>query len=152
MSFETLKQTHPALHERWFTFLQGYAKKNELPDEWVTYGLWRLKNPSPIWRNILRDKGMKWPTIKRNSVEELSLSITKGFSPCVEGGYSLKGKFSAPLDLETITDFLTPISKDIDYQEDLGIITVKGKFKSKTFRFNLFSDGAIFLQTFDEIL
>lgn len=41
--FENLRRTHPELHERWFSWLREYARRNQKPERWISEGLWRYE-------------------------------------------------------------------------------------------------------------
>lgn len=146
-SIEELKITHPQLYNRWLTFLEIYAVNHGILKEWVTYGFWRYKTPPPSWKEIMDALGYHPNQITGNNTEQLTLKITKGFEPCVKGGYSVKGRFSSPLNLEKVSPFLVPITEQTDFDEDLGVIHIEGLYKHINYTANLYSDGTIFFQS-----
>jgi phosphoadenosine phosphosulfate reductase len=148
-SFKLLEKTHPILHEKWFSFLKSYAEKNGISDEWIKLGLWRFKELGPQWVNLLKLNNLSMDSIipKKRKQDSLELNILKGFSPCVDSGYSIKGKFSQPLNLENLVNFIPSFSKDFDYNEELFILSINSKFKNIDYVLNVFSDGAFLLKT-----
>jgi len=144
-TFEILKQTHPKLHSKWFSFLDSYANQYGLPPEWVEYGLWRFKKFPPQWTNLMREQGIDLQFHNTTPNEDVDLKITKGFSPCLQSGYSVKGTFSQAMDLVHILDFLPALTRDFEYDEELNVISGRGVYKKNSYRFNLFSDGSVFL-------
>ncbi|TFH30852.1 MAG: 4Fe-4S dicluster domain-containing protein [Promethearchaeota archaeon] len=143
-TFEILKQTHPALHAKWFSFLDSYASQYGLPPEWVEYGLWRFKKFPPQWMNVMKEQGIEFQFHNTTPNEDVDLKITKGFSPCLQSGYSVKGKFTQALDLVHILDYLPSLTRDFEYDEELNVISGSGVYKKFSYRFNLFSDGSVF--------
>ncbi len=144
--FERIKDTHPALYKKWFDYLENYRKEHGYPEEWIKLALWRNKKHPPQWRNIMNRLGIKLQTQLENSSQNLQYKETKGFSPCVQGGYSIKGRFNSPINLEGMQKFVDAITDDYEY-DDLGIltITVNEKQNEKKIRkeINLFADGSI---------
>ncbi|MHA1673614.1 MAG: phosphoadenosine phosphosulfate reductase domain-containing protein [Promethearchaeota archaeon] len=143
-TFEILKLTHPTLHDKWFTFLESYASQHGLPPEWVEYGLWRFKKFPPQWINLMKEEGIEFQFQNTTPNDDIDLKITKGFSPCLQSGYSVKGKFSQALDLVHILDYLPSLTGDFEYDEELNVISGRGGYKKNSYRFNLFSDGTVF--------
>lgn len=152
-TLDLLKTTHPSLHSRWFDFLDSYAQKYHLPKEWVELGLWRYKRLPTQWKNLIEDQNIHYSFQNTTPNEGLDLKITKGFSPCLQTGYSVKGRFTQVLDLSHIVDFLPALTTNFEYDDELDVISARGTYKRETYRFNLFSDGSIFLlaqsKTFD---
>jgi phosphoadenosine phosphosulfate reductase len=145
-----LKNTHSELYSRWFTVLGLYAEKYQLPRAWIDYGLWRFKKHPPMWRNFMKEHELAITFIEPQAETTFEISITKGFSPCLQSGYSIKGRFSLPVDLEASIPFLQILSKNLDWDEELNVIHIKGQFKQKDFVLNLFADGSFFLQSQDK--
>ena len=44
--------------KEWNTYLEDYAKENNLPEEWVTLGLWRWKKLGKGMRDYLNQEGL----------------------------------------------------------------------------------------------
>ena len=144
--FQRLKETHPDLHKKWFDFLENYRKEHGYPEEWLKLALWRNKKYPPQWRNIINRLGIQLQTKLENSAQNLKYNETKGFSPCVQGGYSIKGRFNSPINLEGMQNFLDALTDDYEY-DDLGILTIilNDRVNGEKVRkeINLFSDGSV---------
>ncbi|MCF2139029.1 MAG: phosphoadenosine phosphosulfate reductase family protein [Candidatus Lokiarchaeota archaeon] len=144
-TFDLLQETHPILHSEWFSYLTNYAEKYGLPAEWVKYGLWRYKKLPPQWRNLLTEKKIQYQFHNPSPNHDLQISITKGFSPCLQTGYSVKGRFSQVIELAHLVDFLPALTSEFEYDKEIDVISGRGSYKKLKYRFNLFSDGSIFL-------
>jgi phosphoadenosine phosphosulfate reductase len=142
-SLNLINEIHPELISKWNDWLLEYAKKMEFPSEWVKYGLWRFKKISPLWKNTLKRIGIKYDLKRLDGNLPLKLMITKGFSPCVlHGGYSVKGKFNAALDLSLILHQKAIIKGNFELLDDIGVLTMKGDKVS----INVFSDGSFYIR------
>lgn len=56
--YEDLRTLHPDYAERWDKFLDLWAEKRELPDEFRKWGLWRWKALPPKMREVCKEKGI----------------------------------------------------------------------------------------------
>lgn len=144
-TFSRLQDTHPKKHDAWFSYLSKYAEKYNLPSEWVDLGLWRYKKLPKQWKNLLKERQITYKFQNSSPSHDLHISITKGFSPCLQTGYSVKGRFSQVIDLPNLVSFLPALTSTFEYDSELEVISGNGKFKQIPFRFNLFSDGSVFL-------
>ncbi|MHA1777652.1 MAG: phosphoadenosine phosphosulfate reductase domain-containing protein [Promethearchaeota archaeon] len=144
-TFSLLKETHPQKHEAWFSYLSEYAKKYNLPPEWIDLGLWRYKKLPQQWKNLLKAQQIEYKFQNSSPSHDLNISITKGFSPCLQTGYSVKGRFSQVIDLANLVAFLPALTPTFEYDTELEVISGHGTYKKLTYRFNLFSDGSLFL-------
>ncbi|WP_371801919.1 phosphoadenosine phosphosulfate reductase domain-containing protein [Candidatus Lokiarchaeum ossiferum] len=144
-SFNLLKSSHPQMYARWFSYLEDYALKYKLPQEWISMGLWRFKRLSPQWKNIVEEHHIQLDYAGADPSMPLHLDITKGFSPCLQSGYSMKGKFSQPIDLNILNNILPAVTKDYEFDSDLNVISISSQFKKEPYRLNLFPDGSFFL-------
>jgi phosphoadenosine phosphosulfate reductase len=149
-SFKLLKSTHPQMHKRWFSYLEAYAKRYGLPKEWVNIGLWRFKRLTPQWQILIESLKIPISFSHSDPLTPLNLSITKGFSPCLQSGYSIKGRYSKPIDLTHFVSLLPAMTKNFVYNEDLNIVTINSTYKKKNYKLNYFSDGTFFLLTPNE--
>ena len=146
-SFSLLKETHPKMMDRWQGFLENYAQKHGLPSEWISLGLWRFKRLNPQWQNIVDSLGISLTPELSEDLSNIQLHIAKGFSPCLQDGYSVKGRFSRPLDLESLMNYMPALTSQIDYDAELNVISLKGVFKRIDYKLNLFADGSFFLHS-----
>ncbi len=55
---ETMQKTHPEMAKQWHEFLVRWAGKRGLPDEYVSWGLWRWKELPPKMKELVREKGL----------------------------------------------------------------------------------------------
>ena len=106
--FYLLERQHPALYQRWVSFLEQYSTSMGFPSSFISQGLWRVKSDYP-------------PTSKPSSPS--SFHIVQGVSPCKSGGFSLEASFSTPLDLERISNSLR-ILGEVSFSKDLGFLRV----------------------------
>lgn len=143
-TFSLLKETHPTLHDKWFNRLSLYATSHGLPSQWLDWGLWRFKQLPPQWQQVVADHNISVQFTKKDPAAPLQFHITKGFSPCIQTGYSIKGKFSDPLDLETLTHFLPALTPDFSWDADLNIVTIESTWHHSPYRLNMFADGSLF--------
>ncbi|HME51020.1 MAG TPA: phosphoadenosine phosphosulfate reductase family protein [Candidatus Lokiarchaeia archaeon] len=143
-----VKQTHPALHERWQSFLEEYQAKLGYPQEWVTWGLWRSKHPKGQWKNLSDQlpKPEGTPSREAVSTENIKLFVTKGVSPCIAGGFSVKGRISAPLILPELLPWVRTLDKRIAHDEGSGLLYLY----EPDARLMIYADGSLFLQSPDE--
>ncbi len=144
-SFKLIKESHPKRYKKWFDYLNKYSEKFNLPKEWIELGLWRFKKFSPQWKNLIQELNIPINFQSNDFSTPLNLTISKGFSPCIQSGYSIKGRFSQPLNLINISNIISSISNNYDYDEELNVITIQSQFKLQDYRYNLFSDGSFIL-------
>jgi phosphoadenosine phosphosulfate reductase len=104
--FSRLAEIHLELSEKLEKYLSGYAARNGLPQEWVTYGFWRWQVLPKSIRMIAEKKGINLvPACEKKPVH---FTMTVGYRPCKAGGITAEGSFGAPLNLSQIekTGFL----------------------------------------------
>ncbi|MHA1341689.1 MAG: phosphoadenosine phosphosulfate reductase domain-containing protein [Promethearchaeota archaeon] len=141
-----MQEIHPTLINKWNDWLKNYSRKFNYPKEWLNFGLWRFKNPNKQWRNRLSKIGIKYDLNIVKYDLPLEIKITKGFSPCGQGGYSIKGRCNSILDLNLIKNIISIIPGKIDLFSELGIISVK----NKEFLININADGSFFIQFWEK--
>ncbi|HMF32955.1 MAG TPA: phosphoadenosine phosphosulfate reductase family protein, partial [Candidatus Lokiarchaeia archaeon] len=136
-----MRETHEALMHRWDAFLETYAAQMGFPPEWVRYGLWRSKKFNKLWQQFAADLDINLkPTADSHALQ--SFSVTSGFAPCVKGGYSLKGKFSSPLDLSLLPPFLYTLPGEVKLDLDRGVASIKNDI----YLADIFADGSIYVR------
>nr|QEE14775.1 Ferredoxin [Candidatus Prometheoarchaeum syntrophicum] len=146
-NFKLLKTSHPKLYERWFSFLDTYAQKHNLPKEWVQYGLWRFKQYTPQWKNFADSLNLSIDYNSPDSSAPLSLNIAKGFSQNIDADFSIKGKFSHTLKIDDFLRFLPALTNDFHWDEFNGIIEINSKFKNIPYALKIFIDGSFNLNS-----
>jgi phosphoadenosine phosphosulfate reductase len=149
-SFERVRETHPDLFTRWMAVLEDYRDAWGYPAEWLTWGLWRFKHPRGQWAEIT--KQLPGPTGKlvenpegAMAPEDVKLFITKGVSPCVAGGFSVKARFSIPLDVAELLQWVRVLDRRVEHDEDAGLLFID----KPDLKFMLYADGSVFLQSID---
>lgn len=144
-SLQMTRKSHPNLMQKWDTWLENYNKRFGYPIEWIRFGLWRYKNVNLQWVPILKELGIKYDLHQINKNQPLDVKITQGFSPCGQGGFSIKGKVNSILDIELINKIISIIPGEIELFEDLGVITIK----NPEYLVNINADGTFYLQMWD---
>ncbi len=56
-------------YEKWEEFLKSYAKKNNIPDEWVYYGLWRWNSLPEFLKSRFNFDGFKRTSLEIEKIE-----------------------------------------------------------------------------------
>jgi len=142
---ESLRETHPELHERWEQKMSEWAEKYGFPDEWYELGFWRWKTLPQGQMNLVNEMGLKISGTRQSPGENIELNVTKGVAPCTKSGFSLEGAFTAGLDLNRVSKIM-PIFGKTKMSEELGILrTVSGEN-----HISLFSSGSIVVRGPDE--
>ncbi|MEE1136434.1 MAG: aminotransferase class V-fold PLP-dependent enzyme [Methanocorpusculum sp.] len=55
---ENMHKTHPEMAKRWDDFLNRWAADRGLPEEFISWGLWRWKEFPPKMKELVREKGL----------------------------------------------------------------------------------------------
>ena len=84
---------HPDLHRRWSDHLARWSKASGTNQDYVRYGFWRWKVLPPKMQKLAEEIKLNIPEQRG---DRLRLSVVKGVSPCVSGGYSVEGVISMP--------------------------------------------------------
>ncbi|VVB89887.1 tRNA-guanine(15) transglycosylase [uncultured archaeon] len=124
--FSRLREIHPELNEKLEKYLIGYASRNGLPEQWVTYGFWRWQVLPKSIRMLAEKMGID--IAPKYAKKPVNFAMTAGYRPCKAGGVTAEGSFGAPLALSLI--------------EDTGLMGVIGSTNS--------IDGVILAQRGDE--
>lgn len=143
--FESLKETHPELYDRWITKLEEWAKKLGYPSEWISCGFWRWKNLPPGQMELVKQMDLEISPERPAPTEGMNLQIVKGVSPCTSAGFSLEGQFSGGVNLDRIATVLK-IFGPTRISEELGALRVKAGDNSIL----LFSSGSLVIRGEDE--
>ncbi|MGC8564901.1 MAG: phosphoadenosine phosphosulfate reductase family protein [Thermoplasmata archaeon] len=56
-------------YEKWEEFLKSYAKKNNIPDEWLSYGLWRWNSLPEFLKSRFGFDGFKRTSLEIEKIE-----------------------------------------------------------------------------------
>ncbi|GAB4305390.1 MAG: phosphoadenosine phosphosulfate reductase family protein [Promethearchaeota archaeon] len=148
-SLERVAGTHPELHARWKEFLERWRADSGLPVEWLEWGLWRFKRPRGQWADLAREVRRRAPVAPSeaspNRLEKPTLTLTKGYSPCVSGGYSTKAAFRPPPSLSFCWQLFRTVGPEAEYDEELGVVACQ----RGDWRFTAFADGSVHVQSSD---
>ena len=142
---ESIRETHPALFERWNEKLRIWAKRYGFADGWAEHGFWRWKNLPQGQQNLAENLGLDISSTRAGPKDQLSLNIVKGVSPCKDSGFSLEGQFSAGVDLNRVSRVM-PIFGSTKVSETLGALRTKSGENSIT----MFSSGSLVVRGNDE--
>ncbi|MHA1214297.1 MAG: phosphoadenosine phosphosulfate reductase domain-containing protein [Candidatus Hodarchaeales archaeon] len=139
--FEIMKETHPELLGKLNSNLEVIRTNTNLPDQFVTWGLWRWKKlPQKVF-DYLKKYKIKYvsepSTISK--VSTLKFKIASSASPCVKGGYSSFLMADQILDLAKIQDLL-PILGFTEYNDEMDVLSFTYR---KNTRVDIFRDGSI---------
>jgi len=141
-TFELIKSSHPDLWNTWGDFLKKWQIKNDLPKEWLTWGLWRWKRLPKKMLDLAEDQGVNvaYEKTEEKKLGDWSLVFTliEGFATCKTGEFLVEGSFNKPLDLSRLGQFWH-IFTETDYDEELGIL--KGVTPDVTI--SISADGAV---------
>jgi len=142
---ESLRQTHPELHQQWEQKMKEWAEKYGFPDEWFELGFWRWKTLPKGQMELVNKLGLDISTTRQSPGEKIELNVTKGVAPCTKSGFSLEGAFTTGLDLNRVSKIM-PIFGKTKVSEELGVIRVV----SGENHISLFSSGSVVVRGPDE--
>lgn len=146
--FEIMKETHFSLVNKLTEKLRNIQEQFKLPEQYISWGLWRWKYFPKKIINLLKTEGVLYlnshiPSINK---DEVRFRITESPSPCVQGGFSAILSTNQMLDLERIRK-LIPILGSVKYNDELGFLTVLTRNRG---RLDIFSDGSVVLKNKDK--
>ena len=121
--FEALKRVHPELHSRWAAKLSEEGAKAGMDERAVKAGAWRWKAQPPKMRELAQRYGWKGRAAQPG---EPALSVAKGVSPCLTGGYSLDANLTLPesVPFDRVVNILGTLG-EVRYSEDMGVAIVR---------------------------
>ncbi len=119
---EIVASEYPGM-KRWTEELERFRERNELPEEWITYGLWRWRRLPDSIRQELISLGVDPERIKnraknRENGGRLSLRLQEGYSPCIMG-LSTEGAFDRRIDLKRGAELLSQVG-EVELNEEEG--------------------------------
>jgi phosphoadenosine phosphosulfate reductase len=130
--FHILKTNHKDLWMQLSNYLEKYKNNQNLPNDWLQYGLWRWKKIPPKFKDILGEE------IYNNypkTDESPKIDFFSTLTPCV-GPVIIKGKInsSESFDLPYTADLLKPFGQ-VSMKEKLGILLfTKSELKARIFQ------------------
>ena len=124
-TFEIIKEIKPELWNEWLQFLEKWQKENDLPDEWLSWGLWRWKKIPTKMINLAKEHNVNIDYEKRvqqsTKEGELSFELFEGFVTCKTGDLIVEGTFNKPINLPRLDQFWE-IFGICDYDSNLGLL------------------------------
>ena len=142
---ESLRQTHPELHQKWEQKMKEWTEKYGFPDEWYELGFWRWKTLPKGQMDLVNKLGLDISITRQSPGEKIELNVTKGVAPCTKSGFSLEGAFTTGLDLNRVSKIM-PIFGKTKVSEELGVLrNVSGEN-----HISLFSSGSVVVRGPDE--
>ncbi|MEM2925149.1 MAG: phosphoadenosine phosphosulfate reductase family protein [Methanocellales archaeon] len=107
--FERIREIIPSSWEKWELYLKEYARKMNLPEEWVKYGFWRWRKYPPAQRRLMAELGIELEVAKVEK-RTLEFNMISGYTPCAADGWIYaEGSFGIPLDLDRVFSMLKAI-------------------------------------------
>ncbi|MHA2407355.1 MAG: phosphoadenosine phosphosulfate reductase domain-containing protein [Candidatus Ranarchaeia archaeon] len=140
---DQLNTTHPDLSKKWETALESYKNQHSLPEIWRDLALWRWKTLPGTMTNLFKDEDISYKHQSPLDVTPgatLEYTLAQGVSPCINGGITVEGHFSSPLNLARLVKIL-PILGKPRYSQDMGALHLQVR-SSKNVTMNLFTSGA----------
>ncbi|MFX0195587.1 MAG: phosphoadenosine phosphosulfate reductase family protein [Candidatus Hodarchaeota archaeon] len=137
--FMILKRNHEELWHQLMDYLETYRIEQNLPKNWVRYGLWRWKEIPSKFQHILEVNEQILSSSKIAQRVEIIFNPLE-FS-CVMGSSILKGKLRSSVspDLAYIANLFRALG-EAKTNENLGILL----FKGSGFSFKLFKNSRFF--------
>ncbi|MFQ5977531.1 MAG: phosphoadenosine phosphosulfate reductase family protein [Candidatus Heimdallarchaeota archaeon] len=142
--FQLIRQIHPELYGQLEEHLETWRAQYDLPEAYLTLGLWRWKDFPKQVHHLLNELGIEFSSTK-TSDGPLSFKTTEALSPCALGGYSIHVRSSRPLNLKNITRFFRTLGPDVSYNQQVGILSVNSQDGKG--RIAIFADGTIVIRT-----
>ncbi|MHA1109816.1 MAG: phosphoadenosine phosphosulfate reductase domain-containing protein [Promethearchaeota archaeon] len=94
-----LRATHPDMMKKWDDWLNSYAEKQNLPEDWLKYGLWRFKNLNQQWKNSFEKHGIDYSSFGSKSPSIIQFNSSKTDS-------TITGKILLPMHLNELENLL----------------------------------------------
>jgi phosphoadenosine phosphosulfate reductase len=122
---ETLAVDNERLRS-WNEYLKGFAKERGLPEEWVTYGLWRWRRIPPSVKAEIEKGGLQLKKSEAggpaSDVGPIRLYLQQGVSPCTMG-FSVEGAFTRSLNIVRVANVLNMLgSVELSTEEGLAVV------------------------------
>jgi len=119
--FKLLKKSNIELHRKLFSELEKWRIERNLPDVYISMGLWRFKTiPQKIANILLLDKSELKEL--QQKTEKLGLrALTAESSDCKNQPMTIIGSFSKSLDLEKVKNALPLVGK-IQYNKKINFV------------------------------
>jgi phosphoadenosine phosphosulfate reductase len=132
-SLKGLRETHPEMMKKWDGWLENYAKKQNLPEDWLRYGLWRFKHLDKHWKDSFEKYGIDFNSFGYESPSLIQFNSDKNDS-------LLTGKILLPIHVNDIEPLLQVLPGSTS-RTDASL-----KFTSRQIQFQLEDTGKFTLQ------
>jgi phosphoadenosine phosphosulfate reductase len=129
-TLKILRRIHPEMMKKWDDWLITYAEKNDLPEEWVKFGLWRFKSLDPQWKNAF----------EKYDVDYQKIMGEKPPIVHVDPNSDEHGVIDLPIDLEILHNLFQVLPGNSLAEKDQLI------FENRIFKFLINGDGSFVLQ------
>jgi len=87
------KRVQPELHKKWTEYLEEWAKGGGATADFIKFGFWRWKVLPAKMRLLAEEIRLQVP---RERSDRMKLTMVKGLSACLTGGYSIEGVLAVP--------------------------------------------------------
>jgi phosphoadenosine phosphosulfate reductase len=133
--YRRMGELHPALYDRWESFLLKWAKRTGMSDKFIEHGLWRWKELPPKMVKLCNDLNISYSGSVHES--DFSIDVVSGISPCKAGGYSIESAIHG-FSMNASINIMNIIGETV-FSEELGLLLVKTKSSSV----KIFSSGSM---------
>ena len=124
-TFEIVKEVKPDFWKEWNNFLEEWRNKNDYPEEWISWGLWRWKKLPKKMFDLAEEMNvdLSFATKEKTEVGDWDLKYTpfEGFATCKTGELIVEGTFNNPINLVRLQQFWE-IFTETNFDENLSIL------------------------------
>jgi len=108
--------------DRWYQAIEDYGRSRGMPDEWMTYHLWRYRElPQRVYDEVGPLCGKSYEELTKRTLpparQPLKVRLQEGYSPCVLG-YSVEAGLSRPVDVNRLYGFSKILGQDTELEKD----------------------------------
>ncbi len=121
--YKRMGELHPKMYDRWNNYLLEWAHTHGLSNDFIEHGFWRWKELPPKMLKLASELGIGITPVEREDVDEFSIHVTSGISPCKAGGFSVEGIIRG-VSTTDAANVMNIIGKNI-YSEELGMLRVE---------------------------
>jgi len=143
--FKIMNESYPSLISKLEYKLHKIQEKHGLPDQYISWGLWRWKFLPQKVINLLKAHNIIYSSQNLSFLNEIKLAfrVINSPSPCTQGGYSAYVLANQMLDLPRIRRLIS-IHGPIEYNKEMDILSITTK---KQGRIDIFRDGSITIKS-----
>lgn len=116
-TLKILREIHPELMKKWDDWLLRYAKKLDLPENWLKYGLWRFRQLDQQWKTYFQKHGIDYSTFRFDSSPLIQVDTNREDS-------IITGTISLPIHLKKIENLIQALPGAI-VQEEASLLYTK---------------------------